>query len=72
MSRWTEVTVSGADCLTADVAAKTAFLLDGEGPAWLDRHGLAGRFLSRHGGTLVNESWRGAVQQLRPTEVPCT
>jgi thiamine biosynthesis lipoprotein len=71
-SRWREVTVSGADCLTADVAAKAAFLLDGEGPAWLDRHGLAGRFLSRRGGTLVNDSWRDAVEHRPQAEASCT
>jgi FAD:protein FMN transferase len=71
-SRWREVTVSGVDCLTADIAAKSAFLLDGDGPAWLDGYGLAGRFLSDCGGTLVNESWRSATQQMPLTETPCT
>jgi thiamine biosynthesis lipoprotein len=71
-SRWREVTVSGGDCLTADVAAKTAFLLDGEGPAWLDRLGLAGRFLARRGGTLVNDAWRRALESTPRTEALCT
>jgi thiamine biosynthesis lipoprotein len=70
-SRWREVTASGADCLTADIAAKTAFLLDGEGPAWLDRQGLAGRFLSRHGGTLVNDAWRRAMELTPRAEPLC-
>jgi len=44
--RWECVTVCAATCLAADVAAKTAFLLGDDGPAWLERHGLQGRFLS--------------------------
>jgi thiamine biosynthesis lipoprotein len=44
--RWECVTVCAATCLTADVAAKSAFLLDDEGPAWLEQHGLQGRFVS--------------------------
>ena len=35
-SPWTEVTVSAGTCLQADVAAKAAFLLGPDGPAWLD------------------------------------
>ncbi|MCW3063235.1 MAG: ApbE family lipoprotein [Solirubrobacterales bacterium] len=45
-SPWQQVTVSGATCLGADVAAKAAFLLGDGGPAWLAGHGLAGRFVS--------------------------
>jgi FAD:protein FMN transferase len=71
-SRWLGVTVSAADCLTADVAAKAAFLLDGDGPAWLDAHRLAGRFVARRGGTLVNESWRAALERTPLAEAPCT
>jgi len=43
---WESVTVCAATCLAADVAAKTAFLLGNEGPAWIERRGLQGRFLS--------------------------
>ncbi len=71
-SRWREVTVSAADCLTADVAAKAAFLLDGAGPSWLDGRMLPGRFVSRHGAVLVNESWRRAVVQAGREEMSCT
>jgi thiamine biosynthesis lipoprotein ApbE len=54
------VTVVAADCATADVAAKAAFLLAEGGPAWLDAHGLAGRFVA--GGQIVmNEQWRAAA-----------
>ena len=42
---WSEVTVCGATCLAADVAAKAALLLGADGPAWLERRGLPGRFV---------------------------
>ena len=45
-ARWECVTVCAATCLGADVAAKTAFLLGDDGPAWLERRGLQGRFQS--------------------------
>ena len=47
MSPWDCVTVCASTCLAADVAAKAAFLLGEDGPAWLERRGLAGRFLTR-------------------------
>ena len=56
-SPWAEVTVSAGTCLQADVAAKAAFLLGVDGPAWLDARGLAGRFLSEHGDPLLNKVW---------------
>jgi thiamine biosynthesis lipoprotein len=63
-SRWTEVTVAGPTCLTADLAAKAAFLLSDTGPEWLDERGLAGRF--REGErVVVNESWRHAMEPRR-------
>jgi thiamine biosynthesis lipoprotein len=60
-SRWEQVTVSGSSCLTADVAAKAAFLLSGEGPDWLDERKLPGRFLTRDGDEVVNDSWRRSL-----------
>lgn len=66
-SPWLQVTVSGASCLDADVAAKAAFLLGADGPAWLDARGLAGRFVG-YGEVLANATWR---QALRP-ETACT
>jgi FAD:protein FMN transferase len=60
-SRWTEVTVAAGTCLEADVAAKAAFLLSDDGPAWLDERGLAGRFLA--GDVVVtNRAWREGLQ----------
>ena len=60
-SPWAEVTVSAGTCLQADVAAKAAFLLGPDGPAWLDSRGLAGRFLPEDGPPILNEVWRGSV-----------
>jgi thiamine biosynthesis lipoprotein len=56
-SPWEEVTVCGATCLAADVAAKAAFLLGDEGPEWLDELALPGRFLARDR-VHENASWR--------------
>ena len=61
MTPWEEVTVSAATCLQADVAAKAAFLLGDDGPEWLDRRGLAGRFLRADGEALLNAAWRRAA-----------
>ena len=44
--RWQAVTVCAGTCLAADVAAKTAFLLGDDGPPWLERQGLQGRFVA--------------------------
>jgi thiamine biosynthesis lipoprotein len=62
---WEEVTVSAATCLQADAAAKAAFLLGEDGPEWLDRRGLAGRFLRADDKPLLNGSW----QQAAPADV---
>ncbi len=54
---WRDVTVAAGSCLAADVAAKAALLLGAAGPSWLDRRGLAGRFVDTRA-SCVNESWR--------------
>ena len=59
-SPWEQVTVSGASCLAADVAAKAAFLLGDDGPAWLDEHAMPGRFVARAGEVVLNGAWRRA------------
>ncbi|HSC50715.1 MAG TPA: FAD:protein FMN transferase [Gaiellaceae bacterium] len=64
-SRWEEVTVCGATCLAADVAAKAAFLLGDQGPDWLDERGLPGRFLTGSGAH-ENASWRAGVSAPEP------
>jgi thiamine biosynthesis lipoprotein ApbE len=60
-SPWEQVTVSGASCLAADVAAKAAFLLGENGPAWLDEHGMPGRFVARNGDVAANDMWLQAT-----------
>ena len=61
-SPWEQVTVSGTSCLAADVAAKAAFLLGEDGPAWLDERGMPARFVARDGDVVLNGAWhRGLV-----------
>lgn len=63
-SPWSEVTVAAGSCLEADVAAKAAFMLGDEGPAWLEERRLPGRF--RIGEVEVaNASWRDALAPAR-------
>jgi len=62
---WEEVTVCGANCFAADVAAKAAFLLGRDGPDWLDERGLPGRFLAE-GRPHENASWRASVTAREP------
>jgi len=66
-SPWECVTVCASTCLAADVAAKTAFLLGDEGPAWLERRGLAGRFLTHDGETVLAAGWPTTT-----AEIACT
>jgi thiamine biosynthesis lipoprotein len=67
-SPWSQVTVCGADCLAADVAAKAAFLLGEAGPAWLAERSLPGRFVRPDGSVVGNDHWRAQTE--RP--LPCT
>ena len=60
-SPWEQVTVCGATCVAADVAAKAAFLAGEGGPEWLDARGLPGRFLGGERQVVVNESWRRSL-----------
>lgn len=60
-SPWEQVTASGASCLAADVAAKTAFLLGEDGPAWLDARGIPGRFVALDGAVVESALWTGAL-----------
>lgn len=60
-SPWVAVTVSGATCLAADVAAKAAYLLGEDGPEWLDARGMPGRFLAADGGVTANAAWDGSL-----------
>ena len=56
-SRWREVTVAAIACRAADAAAKAAFLLDDDGPAWLDARRLPGRFVGEDE-IVLNATWR--------------
>jgi thiamine biosynthesis lipoprotein len=66
-SRWTAVTAAAGTCLAADVAAKAAFLLDRDGPDWLDGLGLPGRFVAADGAVSCNAAWRRALDPARAT-----
>jgi thiamine biosynthesis lipoprotein len=54
---WRQVTVAAGSCLAADVAVKAALLLGRAGPSWLDRRGLAGRFVAHEGNVVANANW---------------
>ena len=56
-SPWEAVTASGGTCVAADVAARAAFLAGDDGPGWLDRRGIPGRFVAVLGTITVNGSW---------------
>ena len=56
-SPWEQVTVCGGSCLSADIAAKAAFLLGAAGPTWLDRRNIPGRFVPSAGRVIVNRAW---------------
>ncbi|MDE3024579.1 MAG: FAD:protein FMN transferase [Acidobacteriota bacterium] len=60
-SPWSQVTVSGSTCLAADVAAKAAYLLGHDGPAWLDARGMPGRFVDEDGSVMCNAAWDGSL-----------
>lgn len=66
-SPWTYVTAVGRDCLSADVAAKAAFLLGEDGPGWLEDRGVAARFVAGNdvaGNEIVeNACWARAVER---------
>jgi FAD:protein FMN transferase len=57
-SSWSYVSVCGANLLAADVAAKAAFLLGEDGPAWLESRGLPGRFVAGDGNASHTSHWR--------------
>jgi thiamine biosynthesis lipoprotein len=59
-SIWTLVTVAAGSCRDADVAAKAAFLLGVDGPAWLDERSLPGRFCSP-AGEITNRTWQAVL-----------
>ncbi len=62
-SPWEQVTACGLTCVGADVAAKAAFLLGADGPAWLDVRGIPGRFVDAAGGIVVNGAWQRSLER---------
>jgi FAD:protein FMN transferase len=58
---WRDVTVAAQNCVAADVAAKAALLCGPDGPDWLDRQSLPGRFVDGRGAVHVNRAWREAA-----------
>jgi thiamine biosynthesis lipoprotein len=63
-SRWTQVTACGATCVAADVAAKAGFLLDGEGPDWLDERQIPARFVGGNDRVTVNRAWSDSMREV--------
>jgi thiamine biosynthesis lipoprotein len=61
-SPWRDVTVAAQSCYVADVAAKAALLLGDEGPAWLDRRRLPGRFVDRDGHVTITARWLETIE----------
>jgi thiamine biosynthesis lipoprotein len=65
VSRWAQVTACGATCLAADVAAKAGFLLDADGPGWLDERRIPARFIDRSGHATLNRVWAESMGEAR-------
>jgi thiamine biosynthesis lipoprotein len=61
VSPWEQVTVAGASCVHADVAAKAAFVAGAGGPDWLEGRALPGRFVAADGTVLESTRWRAMV-----------
>ena len=57
-SPWACVTVAGDTCLTADIAAKAAFLLGDDGPAWLEARELPARLMHVDGSVTSTSVWQ--------------
>ncbi len=57
VSSWRSVTVAAATCTAAEVAAKVAWLMGDEGPAWIEQLGLTGCFLGMDGSVQYLQGW---------------
>jgi len=68
-SPWQTVTVCGATCLGADIAAKAGFLLAERGPQQLEEWGLAAQFVDMRDDVVATRAWR---LQTESHEAPCT
>jgi len=62
VSPWEQVTVAGASCVHADVAAKAAFVAGAYGPGWLEERALPGRFIAADGAVLETTRWRAMLE----------
>jgi thiamine biosynthesis lipoprotein len=60
-SPWEQVTVAGASCIAADVAAKAAFVAGAGALAWLESRGLPGRLLRADGTAVESAAWAAGV-----------
>jgi thiamine biosynthesis lipoprotein len=60
---WATVTACGATCVGADVAAKAAFLLGEDGPAWLDAREIPGWFVNDIGEIRTNVAWDRSMRE---------
>jgi FAD:protein FMN transferase len=57
-SPWQHVTVCAATCFEADVLAKAALVAAVDGPAFLERRALAGRFVDATGAPHETRAWQ--------------
>jgi len=57
VSPWRTVSVIAGSCLDANAASTAALVLGTEGPAWLERVGLAGRFVGSDGSAVRVGTW---------------
>ncbi len=62
---WRDVTVAAGTCYAADVAAKAALLLGEDGPAWLEKRSLAGRFVGHDDQIVVTSAWARRAPERR-------
>jgi len=61
VSPWRTVSVAAATCVDANAAATAALIRGADAPDWLDRLGLAARFVARSGDIVRAGGWPEAV-----------
>jgi hypothetical protein len=52
-------------CLAADPAAKAGLFLGEQGPEWLDKYSVPGRFIGVDGEIVENDAWASATQAVQ-------
>jgi thiamine biosynthesis lipoprotein len=60
-SPWRTVSVAAATCVDANAAATAALIRGDDGPAWLERLGLASRFVRKSGSVVRAAQWPEAA-----------